>query len=261
MSIVPGLQFGSGYALAAPVSGSGNPPTNPSPFHFNVIQNMKFTVSGDIKELFGQNQWPVDTAIGKRGVKGSIEFAQMSNFLLSQGFTGDAVSAGVEQDVPAEQHTIPATPYQVTIAPPLSGTFVADRGVIFVATGVQLTKVASGPTTGEYSVNVGTGVYTFAAADTTLGVFIAYTFSLAATGTSLIAANHPMGWGPIISLDCWFPYENGNGGLEGIGFNFPFCRLGKIDVATKLDDYTMYTTDFAAFAGANGNPFNSYQLF
>jgi hypothetical protein len=257
MSIVPGLQFGSGYALCAPVTGAGNPPTNPSPFQFEVIQNLKFTLSGDIKELFGQNQWPVDTAVGKRGVKGSIEFAQISNFLLSQGFTGDTVSAGVIEDVPAESQTITTTTVTVTNA----AHFVADRGVTYQSTGVAFTKVAATPTVGEYAVNTSTGVYTFNATDETQLVFIAYTYSIAATGTTLASQNHAMGWGPLISLDCWFPYENGNGGLAGIGFNFPYCRLGKIDVATKNDDYTMYTADFAAFAGTNGNPFNSYQLF
>jgi len=261
MSIVPGLQFGSGYLLFNPSSTSGNPAANPTPFQVGVIQNAKLTLGADIKTLFGQQQWPVDSAIGKRTIKGSFEFAQISNFLLSQGFTADPVTAGVVQDVPAEAHTIPATPYQVTIAPPLSGTYLADRGVTYQATGAALIKVASGPTTGEYSVNISTGVYTFASADTTLGVFIAYTFSIAATGTTLTAANHAMGFGPVLSLDLWFPYENGNGGLEGIGFYMPYVRLGKIDLATKVDDYTMYTTDFEAFAGANGNPFDSYQLF
>lgn len=257
MSILAGLQFGPGFLLAAPQTGSGNPAPNPTPFQVGVIQNMKFTLGADIKELFGQNQWPVDTAIGKRTIKGSFEFAQISNFLISQGFTGDGTTAGVIQDVPEEAHTIPGTPYEVTVTE--SAHWVADRGVTYSATGIPLTLVSGSPTTGQYSVAA--GVYTFAAADTTLGVFIAYTYSIAATGTTLAAANHPMGWGPLLDLDAWFPYENGSGGLAGIGFNFPNSRLGKIDAATKLDDYTMYTCDFSAFAGPNGNPFNSYELF
>ena len=38
-------------------------------------------------------------------------------------------------------------------------------------------EVASGPTTGQYSVSA--GVYTFAAADTLLGVLISYTYKIA----------------------------------------------------------------------------------
>ncbi len=260
MSIVPGLQFGSGYLLFSPNTTSGNEPTNPTPFQVGVIQNVKFTLGADIKTLFGQNQWPVDSAIGKRTIKGSFEFAQISNFLLSQGFTADAITTGVIQDVPAEAQTVPASStYTITVTN--SAHFVGDRGVTYQATGIALTKVTSVAAAGQYSVNISTGVYTFFSADASAAVFIAYTYSIAATGTTLTAANHAMGFGPVLGLDVWFPYENGSGGLAGIGFYFPNVRLGKIDAATKVDDYTMYTTDFEAFAGAAGNPFDSYQLF
>jgi hypothetical protein len=263
MSILAGLQFGPGFLLAAPQTGSGNPAPNPTPFQVGVIQNMKFTLGADIKSLFGQNQWPVDTAVGKRSIKGSFEFAQISNFLISQGFTGDGTSTGVVEDVPEEAQTIPPTsgPYTITVTN--AAHFVADRGVTYQSSGIPLTNVGSGSLTaaGQYKVNTSSGVYTFDSADQDVPVFIAYTYSIAATGTTLTAANHPMGYGPLLSIDAWFPYENGSGGLAGIGFNFPNARLGKIDAATKLDDYTMYTCDFEAFAGPNGNPFNSYQLF
>ena len=72
----------------------------------------------------------------------------------------------------------------------------------------------------------------------------------------MTAATHPMGWGPLIALNLVFPYEGG-----GLGFYLPNVRLGKIDIATKLEDYTMYTTDYEGFAGPNGTPFVSYQAF
>lgn len=262
MSILQGLQFGSGILVATPQTSSGNPAPNPTPLTVGVIQNVKVSLGAEIKSLFGQNQWPVDSAVGKRTIKGSFEFAQMSNILLSQLFFADAVTPGIVEvsgNGNGEAHTIPATPFQVTIAPPGSGTYVADRGVIFSATSVPLTKVASGPTTGEYSVNEGTGVYTFAAADTLLGVVITYTYSLT-SGTTLTAGNHPMGFGPVLGLNVVFPYEAG-GGNNAIGFFFPNVRLGKIDLTTKLDDYTMMTTDFEAFAGQANQPFQSYQAW
>ena len=257
MSIVPGLQFGSGYLLFSPNLTSGNEPANPTPFQVGVIQNVKFTLGAEIKSLFGQYQWPVDSAIGKRSIKGSFEFAQISNFLLSQGFTADPITTGVIEDVPAEQATIVTTTVTVTNA----AHFVSDRGVTYASSGIPFTRVAATPAVGQYAVNLSTGVYTFNATDETQVVFIAYAYSIAASGTTLTAANHAMGFGPVLGLDVWFPYENGTGGLAGIGFYFPNVRLGKIDAATKQDDYTMYTTDFEAFAGAAGNPFESYQLF
>src|SRR5579859_3294964 len=262
MSILQGLQFGSGIVIATPQSSSGNPAPNPTPLTVGVIQNVKVAFGAEIKSLYGQNQWPVDTAIGKRSIKGSFEFAQLSNILLSQLFLGDSVAPGIVEvsgNGNGEDHAIPGTPYQVVITPPSSGTFLNDRGVAFSLTGVPLTKVASGPTTGQYSVNESTGTYTFAAADTLLHVIITYTYSLTA-GTTLTSGNHPMGFGPVLGLNIVFPYEAG-GGNNAIGFYFPNVRLGKIDLATKIDDYNMLTTDFEAFAGSANIPFYSYQAF
>lgn len=262
MSILPGLQFGSGILLASPQTTSGNPAPNPTPIGVGVIQNVKLTFGADIKTLFGQNQWPVDSAVGKRTIKGSFEFAQLSNMMLQQLFTGDTANAGVtytSNDGNGEAHTIPSTPFQVTITPPGSGTYLADYGVTFAATGIPLTKVASGPTTGQYTVSA--GMYTFAAADTTLSVLINYSYTSTTGGTTVVAANHPMGYGPVLALNVVFPYESAAGVPSGYGFLFPNVRLGKIDLSTKLDDYTMMTTDFEAFAGAGGVPFQAYNAY
>ena len=262
MSILQGLQFGSGIILASPQATSGNPAPNPTPLTVGVIQNVKFSLGAEIKTLFGQNQWPVDSAVGKRTIKGSFEFAQISNILLSQLFTGNTVAPGIVEvagNGNGEVHAVPTTPYQVTVTPPGSGVFLHDLGVTNQVTGVPLTKVASGVVTGEYEVNETTGQYTFAAADTTVNMIITYSYTLTG-GTTLTAANNPMGYGPILALNIVFPYEAG-GGNNAIGFYFPNVRLGKLDITTKLDDYTMISTDFEAFAGASGVPFQSFQAW
>ena len=261
--ILDGLQFGSGYLLAAPQTSSGNPAPNPTPQQVGVIQNIKFSLGAEIKTLFGQNQWPVDSAIGKRTIKGSFEFAQISNALMSQLFTGDTVTAGGDETKVNDPYTIPASvAYTVTVAPPFSGVFFADFGVSYAATGVPFTNVGSGSLTGagQYKVNLSTGVYTFDVADASAAVLISYQYSQSTVGNTLSAANHQMGYGPVLGLDVWFAYEQ-NATAGGIGFYFPNVRLGKIDATTKIDDYTMYSTDFEAFAGAAGIPFISYQAF
>jgi hypothetical protein len=258
MSILPGLGFGAGYLYAAPSSTSGNPATNPTPMQIGAIQNVKLTFGADIKTLFGQQQWPIDSAVGKRSIKGSFESAQLSNQFISQLFTADPVTTGLNYTVLDEQDTVPATPYQVTVAQ--AAHFVQDYGVTYTATGVALVEHAT-PTTGQYSVNSATGVYTFAAADTTLGVTISYSYSSTTGGTTLTAANHQMGFGPLVALNVVFPYESITGGNAGMGFYLPNVRLGKIDITTKLEDYQMLSVDFEAFAGANGQPFIAYNQF
>lgn len=70
--------------------------------------------------------------------------------------------------VEAELHTVPSTS-QYTVQTNL--VWLEDLGVT-LADGTPLTKVATGPTTGEYSVSAGS--YTFAAADAGVAVLISY---------------------------------------------------------------------------------------
>ena len=257
--IVPGLQFGAGTVLSSPQLTSGNPPANPTPLRFGVLQNVKMTLGAEIKSLFGNSQWAVDSAVGKRTIKGSFEFAQISNLLMSQLFFADPTTTGVvvTTTFPGELQQVPATStYTITVDN--AGEFFQDFGVAYAATGVPFKDVGSGSLSGagQYKVNLSTGVYTFDVADASAEVLINYSWTAAEQGDTLVVQAHPMGWGPVVGLNLVFPYEGG-----GMGFWVPNARLGKIDIATKLDDYAMYTVDFEGFAGAAGQPFTSYQAF
>ena len=366
---VPGLQFGSGIALVAPQANAGNPAPNPTPLGIGVLQNVKLTLGADIKTLYGQSQWAVDAAIGKRTIKGSFEFAQISNELMSQLFLGDGTAVGVLETTPypGESQVIPAgaTPsIQVTN----HANFKADYGVTFETSGYPLQAqpgvAASGTATvgavvdgdyvtvnatkykfmttpvsstgiialallgtpaldaaalaaaisandpsvtatnvsgsavvtitaaaagaggdsivltssgadiavsgagtlagggtgitaqGQYFVDTATGTYYFFATDGLKGVLINYQYANDMQGSTLTARSHSMGFGPVVGLNLVFPYEGG-----GIGFYLPNVRLGKIDIATKLEDYAMYSVDYEAFAGPSGVSFQSYQAF
>lgn len=255
MASLSGIQFGAGIILASP--NGGQLAVDPTPQEVGIIQDISLTVSGDIKELYGQFQWSVDSAVGKRGIKGSFNFAQLSNNFLNQLFFADTVAPGIVEVAYREPHSIPAsTPYTITIAPPGSGTFVQDFGVTSQITGFALTNIGTGtPTTGQYIVDASTGVYTFAAADEGVSVWISYTYLVVSTGTTLTVANHPMGWGPVVQLLIPFLYQGNK-----YTFNLPNVRLGKIDIKTKIDDYTMISTDFSGFAGAGNNPLSVYMV-
>ena len=244
MSVLQSLQFGSGLLFALP--NGGNQPTNPSPVQIGVLQNVKITFSGDIKELKGQLQYPVDSAIGNRSIKGSFESAQMTlqgwnNMFFGEsavGTGGKALAQNVASSVPA------STPFTVTPTVPGSGTWSADAGVYDATTGVQLQPVATGPTTGQYTVSA--GVYTFASADENRALLFNFYYTTT-TGSILTINNHVMGFAPIVSLDLTMPYQ-------GFGNNIflPNVRIGKLDLATKQDDYLMASSDFQAFASPSG---------
>jgi hypothetical protein len=62
----------------------------------------------------------------------------------------------------AEARTVPATPFQITVAE--ASTFSCDLGVTY-ASGTSLTRVTATPAAGQYSVDLTTATYTFNVAD------------------------------------------------------------------------------------------------
>jgi hypothetical protein len=74
-----------------------------------------------------------------------------------------------------ETWTIPATPYQVT--PRFGTTLAFIVSVTYAIGGAALTQVNGAPSHGQYAVDTSTGLFTFAAADTTLQVVIDYVYS------------------------------------------------------------------------------------
>lgn len=76
-----------------------------------------------------------------------------------------------------EARSIPGTgPFTITAAK--ASVFAFDEGVTLVSDGSAFEAVASGPATGQYSVNNTTGVYTFAAADAGKAILIAYSYNV-----------------------------------------------------------------------------------
>ena len=115
------------------------------------------------------------------------------------------------------------------------------------ANGVPMTKVASAPATGQYSVAA--GVYTFAAADTGLVMFINYQYtSTSTTAKKSAVLSLPMGYAPTFRADIYLPYHG-----KSLIFTFPNCVSSKLSLATKLDDFMVPEIDFEIFADSSNN--------
>jgi len=308
MNTLQTLQFGSGIVFATP--SGGQQPTNPTPVEVGVLQDVKVTLGADVKTLYGQFQYPVDSAIGKRSIKGSFNYALIELLTISNLFSSDTIISGRKAVAYRESHTIapPVNPsawaathaytlgqqifdgvdvQQVTTAGTSAGTaptwnsvlggfttdgtvtwqntgvpkpsvlvqnegalFLQDLGVRYASTGFALTYVSTGiPTAGQYTLITSgalAGTYQFAVADEGLGVLISYRYT-DTTGSTLQMMNHTMGQGPIISFLLVEPYQSNSNGLY-----LPAVRVGKMDGATKLDDYYMNSSDFEAFALPSG---------
>jgi hypothetical protein len=238
--------FGSGAIYATPlVDAAGNAIAAPTPVKFLACQDISMDLSFDTKMLHGGNQFPLAVARGKGKVTVKAKHGQVNGATFNNAFFGQTLATGQEgyvQDLTGA--AIPATPFTITPTPPSSGTWAADMGVRN-ASGIPMTRVASAPSTGQYSVAA--GVYTFAAADTGLVVYIDYRYTMT-TGKKISIGNQLLGSTPSVALDIVIPYAG-----KMLTMRFPQAIAGKMGMATKLDDFSIPEIDFDCYADASNN--------
>lgn len=218
------------------------------------MQDVSLDISGDIKQLYGQKQFPEAVARGKIKLSGKAKFARINGKMLNDLFFGQTLGTGMKAanvDFP----TLAAA--TVTITPPNSGVFVndsrGDQGVRYAATGIPLVRVVSGPATGQYSVNTATGVYTFAAGDIGTSVLISYMYTLSATGSQLNITNQLMGFAPTLQILLAQTY---NGQMNNVLLYAAVAS--KLTIATKQEDFIIPEFDFEAFANSAGQVIDFY---
>lgn len=224
-----------------------NDVANATPVNLGLLQDVSFDFDMTTKELYGQYQFPVAIArgTGKIGIKASV--ARISALVFSSIFFGTSLSTGQLVTAFAEAGSVPgSSAYTVTVAN--SATFVDDYGVVYALTGLPLTKVASSPAAGQYSVSA--GVYTFASGDASAAVLISYTYTISGTGSRWTYSNQLLGTTPTFA--CSF-YTTFQGKVWNIVFTK--CVSGKLGLATKLEDFVIPNFEASAFADASGNVF------
>ena len=240
--------FGSGVFWGTPLTDAqGNALTNPTPVQLGIMQDISIDISWDTKMLYGQQQFPVAVGRGKGKMEGKSKIAQINGTAMNSLIFGQTMASGISSDVyDVVGALIPATPYAITPTVPSTGTWAYDLGVRN-ANGVPMTRVAATPTTGQYSVAA--GVYTFAAADTGLQMFISYQYTATSTtAKKSTVANLPMGYAPTFKGDLFLPYSG-----KTLIITIPQCLVSKFTIASKQDDFAIPELAFSGFADSAGN--------
>lgn len=241
--------FGSGVMWGTPLQdANGNAIANPTPVQLGVLQDLSIDISFETKQLYGQNQFPVAVGRGKGKMSGKAKMAQLYGAAINTLIFGQTLTAGITSDVyDVTGQAIPATPFQITVTPPSSGTFAYDLGVRDT-NGLPFTRVAASPAAGQYTVTSG-GLYTFAAADTGKTVFINYQYTATSTtAKKSTVLSLPMGYAPTFKADIFVPYQG-----KSLTITIPNCIASKLGIATKQDDFLVPEMDFEGFADAAGN--------
>lgn len=242
--------FGSGVLFGIQTQdATGAAVANATPVQFGTLQDISGDISFEEKLLYGQNQFPVAVGRGKGKLEFKAKAASINGAIMGDLLFGLGSTAGIKDIVTNFAATVPAvSTYTITVAPPSSGTFVSDLGVLDGVTGLSMKKVASGPTTGQYSVS-GSGVYTFAAADASKAVQISYEYSATSTTAKYgNITNQLMGYAPNFKAMLTMKYSG-----KSLNLVLNQCMSSKFSLPFKNDDFTVPEFGFSAFADGAGN--------
>lgn len=231
--------FGTGQIHSMAVGGG-------APLRLGTLQDVSVNFSGDVKQLFGQFQFPVAVARGKTKIEGKAASGELNIDSYNNLFFGQTTATGEKKQVFNEAGTVPAmSTYTITVAN--AANFFIDLGVYVAATGARMVQVPSGPTTGQYSVSA-VGVYTFAAADASVAVLINYIYNSTATGKSMTISNQLMGSTPYFQLVLTQQFDS-----KFFTLILYKAVSEKLSLPLKQDDFLISDIDFQAQANDAGN--------
>jgi hypothetical protein len=240
-------KFGIGIMVATTrTDAAGNILAVPASYRLGILQDVQADFSFDSKQLYGANQLPVDQGRGNAKWTFDAKAADINGAAYAALHFGVTPTVGVKLPVFDYAAPVPATPYQITVAPPGSGTFVSDLGVQSAA-GAQYTRVASAPVTGQYSVS-GAGVYTFAAADTGIAMLVSYEYSASTGGLVIPLSNQLMGYSPSFSVMLLNSSKGSNFALK-----LTNCQSDKFTLPLKNDDFSILDFSFMALDDGTGS--------
>lgn len=182
----------------------------------------------------------------------------ISTFTILDAGTGYATTTGATLSVltgagtGAPTANITAAAATATYQAVNHSTAVLDLGVRRASTGVPLLKVASAPAIGQYSLNTSTWTYTFNVGDE-VAMLVSYMNLAPVGGVTQQVSNQLMGTEP----QCTIVFRTIFNGQEMIVLLYS-AVVGKLTMASKLDDYTVPEVDFEAFANSAGKVIDIY---
>ncbi len=236
-------RFGAGFLFGIPTGGS--------PIMFAALQDVSVDFSQDLKTLHGSYKFPIEQAGGKAKIECKATVGRIDPVLFNSIYFGGNITTGVTLGSIDEAGTIPTPSGPYTITTANAANFRTDLGVYDVGGGVFLTRVASAPTTGQYSVNEATGVYTFAAADAGKAVKLYYTYGATSGGVTVNGTNQALG----SVIDFKAVLQNSFKGKQSV-LTLNRCISTKLSLPFKMDDFVLPTFNFSAQDDGTGSVFS-----
>jgi hypothetical protein len=128
---------------------------NPTPIRFGTLQEVQIDFQGEVKELYGQNQFPVDVARGKHKIMGKAKMAEINSLTFNELYFGQTRQTGQLQFAQGESLT-PALVTAATSADTTSGatlTFTSVPAGVTVGAPVKNVTAPATIASGTYVVS------------------------------------------------------------------------------------------------------------
>lgn len=226
--------FATGDLFATPVGGG-------APFKFGALQDVSVDFSADVKQLFGQYQFPLDVARGKTKIEGKAATGNVNASAFNTFYFNQTVTAGQTLRAINESHAVPTG---ATFAATHTGAniFYQDLGLYDAVTGDQLTQVATGPSGANEYIVSSVGIYTLGTGPRANAVLANYLYD-DASGNTLDIGNPLMGDTPKFRMILSQTYN-------GKTFTLVLysCTAEKLSLPLKQDDYLIADLTFQAQA-------------
>lgn len=229
------LHFGLGQVALIP-SGA-----NPTPVPVALLTDVKLDVSLKEVAFNGNQQWPVEIALGEGDMKVTAKNANVNGGTLTALLGGATSAAGAVLGILAELVSAPGT---TTFTAANGATYADDLGLLDLTANKWMTRVAAGPTTGQYTINTATGAYVIAAADQTHNFSLNYGYTSASIGRTTTLNNQLAGTTPLFALACYNAYSIG-GSTRYMGWKFPAVVCPKLSWALNPTKYTEQDLSFS----------------
>ena len=233
--------FGSGVMF-----GRTNESNTPTPVRFGALQGCNLDFAFTVKELYGQYQFPIALGRGTGKITGKADFAQLNAQVYNDLFFGYTNPATGSKPISvSEAQTVTAN---IVTATHNGATYVRDLGVVLASDNSVYTRVAANAVGQQYVVNESSGIYTFNNTQNAANVLVSYEWIDAANGKTISITNQLLGNAPTFLAAFQTTFRS-----KSLTLVLNACMSSKLSFPTKLEDFTIPSFDFQAFADDAGN--------
>jgi hypothetical protein len=212
---------------------------NPTPVPIASLKDCSVEFKQTKKQFRGNQRGVLDVGDGALDITFKIKNADFRGSALSLVIPGATSATTGLQVATGEAATIAAG--SATVAN--SAQFSEDGGVLDLTAGKWLTRVASAPPVGSYSVAA--GVYTFNVGDNGHLLSIVYSYTVATGVVTMTYNNAIQSQSVPFKLRVYNPYTL-NGASKLVGFDFQSAHFEKLSGAFKVEDFAEH--DLEGFA-------------